>query len=127
MLTDRCFVWLNRFGFVPHFRFGFVPQNGFVERMSGLVSLYFLEAFVKSAFGAHAMGGDAVERFFVVAGQERVDAVGGEGSFEAIGSFDVPGGEEDLGIEGAFDWTGGVEFEAEGDGEGFEGLVVLRS
>ena len=95
--------------------------------MGGLVSLYFLEAFVESAFRAHAMGGDAVERFFVGAGQQRVRAIGGEGNFEAIGSFDVPGGEDDLGIEGAFDRTGGMEFEAEGDGEGFEGLVILRS
>ena len=31
--------WLHQFGFVFHFRFGFVPQNGFIERVGGLVSL----------------------------------------------------------------------------------------
>ena len=31
--------WLHQFGFVFHFRFGFVPQNGFIKRMGGLVSL----------------------------------------------------------------------------------------
>ena len=34
--------WLNQFGFVLHFRFGFVLQNGFIEQVGGFVSLQFL-------------------------------------------------------------------------------------
>ena len=71
---------------------------------------------MESAFRAHAVGGDAVERFCVYFRAKGVDPVDGEGSFEAIGSFDVPGGDDDLGVEGAFDRTGGMEIEAEGDG-----------
>ncbi len=82
---------------------------------------------MESALCAHAIGGDAVERFFVGVGKKGVDAIGGEGNFEAICSFNVPRREDDLGIQGAFDWTGGMEFEAEGDREIFEGLVVLLS
>ena len=82
---------------------------------------------MESAFCAHAVCGDAIERFFVCVGEKGVDAIGGEAGFEAIGPFDVPSGEDDLGVQGAFDWTGGMELEAEGDGEIFEGLVVLFS
>ena len=48
--------------------------------------------FVESTLSAHAVGGNAVERFFLGTGEERVDAVGSEASFEAIGAFDGAGG-----------------------------------
>ena len=54
--------------------------------------------------------------FFVGAGEKGIDAIDGQCGFEAICSFDVPGGEDNLGVEGALDRTGWVEFEAEGDG-----------
>lgn len=80
---------------------------------------------MESTFGAHAMGGDPVERFDVGFGEKRVDSICGQTGFEAICTFDIPGGEEDLCIESAFDWAGGMELESEGDGESLEGLVVL--
>ena len=70
----------------------------------GLVGLSFLEKLVKSTFGAHAAGGDAVECFFVRFGQERVDAIGGEACFEAIVAFDIPGGNYDFGRGGLVRW-----------------------
>ena len=50
-------------------------------------------ALVESPFGAIAVGADAVEGFGVGFREQRVDAFGvGHFGFEAIGSFDVPGG-----------------------------------
>ena len=47
---------------------------------------------MESTLGAHAVSGDAVERFFLRVAEQRVDTVSGKASFEAIGPIDVPGG-----------------------------------
>ena len=81
---------------------------------------------MEGTFGAHAVGGEAVERFFVCVGEQRVEAGGdGEIGFETVGAFHVPGGEGDLAVEGSFDGASGVELESECGGEGVEELVVL--
>ena len=47
---------------------------------------------MERAFGSHAVGADAVEHFFVGVGEEGVDAIHGEGGFEAGGSRSGSGG-----------------------------------
>ena len=80
---------------------------------------------MESTLGPHAVGGDAVERFFVCIGEQGVDAFCiGECGFEAIGVLDVPGGEEELGEDGELDGGVGAELVLIGSSECCEFLVV---
>ena len=82
---------------------------------------------MKSPFGSHTGGGDAGERLLVGCGEEGVYAfVRGECCFEAVGSLDVPGGEDQLAEQGSFDGREGAEFIGIGRFEGIEfGAVFL--
>ena len=83
------------------YEFGFVPLNGLREWFclwSGgdFEGLEFFVALVKRPFGAGAESIDAVQGFGVGFRKQRVDAFGvGQFRFEAISTFDVPGGEDD--------------------------------
>ena len=81
---------------------------------------------MECSFCAHTAGGDAAEQFFIFIGKQWVDSAGGHGHFEFVGTFDIPGGENDLALQCAFDGAGGVEFQVEGPGESVESLVIFR-
>ena len=83
------------------YEFGFVPLNGLGRRFgllagSSFEDAEFFVALVESPFGASAVGADAVESFGAGFREQRVNSFGvGQFGFEAIGAFDVPGGEDE--------------------------------
>ena len=112
-------------------KFGFVPPNylrgcfGLPARRSFEAAKLFV-AFVKRPFGAGAESKDAVEGFRVSFREQRVDACGGcQLGFEAIGAFDVPGGEDELIEQGDLDDVRGVEGIDVGIANGFELAVFF--